>query len=103
MHKLALIVGFAFLALAALIAVTNFGLVFIRPLYFHLRKQKYKFVSTIPIVGNLLLIFASLLLPANTYLRYAAIGIVLLDTGGLPWILVMLIWNRIYVWKKGTD
>jgi hypothetical protein len=61
------------------------------------------FFSGLPLIGNIFLIFAALFLPKNAFLGYTAIGILLFDTGGLPWILVMLLWNWIFAWRKKTS
>jgi hypothetical protein len=96
MHSL----GYLLLALSALTAVSNFFISFIRPLYYNLRKEKYKFVSIIPLIGNILLVPAAFLLPTEIFLRYVALAIVLIDTGGLPWIFLMLLGNLIVGWKR---
>ena len=95
--------GYFFLALSASIAVSNFFISFVRPLYYGLRKEKYKFVSVIPLMGNILLVPAVFLLPEEIFLRYVALAIVLIDTGGLPWLFLMLLGNLIVRWKKKTS
>jgi hypothetical protein len=92
--------GWGFLALAVFIGFTNFFLVFIRPAYYWLRKEKCQFISMIPLVGNICLVFASLLLGDKAISGAVVIALLCLDTGGLPWIFVMLLWNWIFFWRK---
>ncbi len=81
---------------AAWIAITNFNLSFVRPLYFRWYGKKCKFISGFPGIGTISLIFSGRLLPINRDLGYATLLIVLLDTGGLPWFAAILLveWIR---------
>jgi hypothetical protein len=91
MLELAHVVGWSFLSLAVFLGITNFFLVFIRPAYYWLRKEKCQFISTIPLIGNICLIFASLLLHDKTISGVVVVALLCLDAEGLPWI---------FVWRK---
>jgi len=94
--NLAHVIGAMLFGFAALIAVTNFHLSFVRPLYFRWKKKEYKFISGLPAIGTIALIFSGFLLPPNLYLACSALLLVVLDTGGLPWFAVIMLveWLR---------
>jgi hypothetical protein len=93
------IFGAICMALAALIACTNFYLSFVRPFYFWLKKKSCKFDSGLPGIGTIFLIIGALLLPTNSYLAGLAVLIVLFDTGGLPWFVGVMIYRSIFPLK----
>lgn len=87
--------GYGFFALAAFIACTNFYLSFVRaPLYWWFGIEPSN-VSGIPLLGNVLLAIAMLLI-ANwpSTLWGGAVVICAIDTGGLPWLIFSLLWHR---------
>ena len=84
------VIGSVFLALATLVACLNFYLSWIRPFYFWLTKKEYKWVSGLPAFGTIFLIFAGILLPKNLYLGCFALVLIFMDTGGLPWFVLVM-------------
>lgn len=86
------------LALSLLIAVVNFHLSFIRPLL-HKRRtgslDGYKFVSGIPVVGTVLALLGLAIGYGATIPIYLAGVATILDTGGLPWLLIA-------TWRDGS-
>jgi hypothetical protein len=56
-------------------------------------KLPYRFASGLPALGTILLILAVLSLPKTMYLGWAAIAIILLDTCGIPWFVVMMLYS----------
>jgi hypothetical protein len=91
--------GYIFLGLAGLITCLNFYLSFVGPLYFWLMKQGHKFGSGLPALGTISLVLAVLLLPKTLSLGWASLAMILLDTGGIPWFLVMMLYFRFFKQK----
>jgi hypothetical protein len=87
--------GLVCLSLAILVACLNFYFSFIHPLYFLLRKQKCKFVSGLPGIGTILLVVAILLLPKTMSLGGLALLLIVVDTGGFPWFVVIMAWQSL--------
>jgi hypothetical protein len=100
MEAFGLFSGALCMGLATLVACLNFSLSFIRPLYFKIKKAEYHFVSGLPGIGTIFLIFAGILLPKSLFLGYAALLIICLDTGGLPWFIVVMAYQWFSSAKK---
>ena len=76
---------------AAVVAVINFYLSFIRPRLFSLRRGSmdgYRHVSGIPIIGTLLLSIGALLGFGSIGSALIGIGAFVLDTGGSVWFVI---------------
>ena len=91
------ILALGLLGLAALIACTNLYLSLLRYPLHRLRggsQEGYRFVSGIPMVGTIALVFAGLIGSQNGWMFWPASIIFLADTGGLFWLLVVLVLMR---------
>ncbi len=77
--------------LAAFVTLFNFNASFIRPLLYRLRHGSmdgFRFVSSAPMLGTLLILVESILGFGSFYTAILALAAYGLDTGGLPWFLV---------------
>jgi hypothetical protein len=75
-------------AFGAYLCALNFYLSFLRyPLYLRrgLPKESYKFASGIPIIGSLILFLLARYTNLPPVMFYAAIGLIIADTGGIHW------------------
>ena len=84
------------LVLGASIALLNFYLSFLRPLRFRRRPDEYRHVSGIPLFGSLMCVAAYFLLPGGSPLRAAAIVAALVDTGGIHWLPIAMLWHALF-------
>jgi hypothetical protein len=87
------IAGILFLSLAGLIAGTNFFLSFLRyPLLRLLGhpRSEYRHVSGLPAIGTFFQVAGVACLWDVPWAWAAAAGLALLDTGGLPWFVVVM-------------
>jgi hypothetical protein len=86
------VIGYLMFGVAILIALLNFYLSFIRAPLCWWRKKEYKHISGFPLVGNLFL-FAALQCVDHTSFTWAlALVILALDTGGIPWFILSMLW-----------
>jgi hypothetical protein len=84
--------GWALFTLAAVIAGLNFYLSFMRqPLYKWLGRES-KFVSGLPLIGTVLLVLAHFFLQRSWFLWWGTVVVGIMDTGGLPWFVVTVMW-----------
>lgn len=99
-HKSRTIASIIFVSLAAVFAACSFYLSFGRPLLFRLRHgtlEGYRFVSGIPVIGNILALIGIALGFGAIDTAFCAIIVVALDTAGLPWFLVAT-WRDVSLW-----
>lgn len=91
------IIGYIFLALGALVALDNVYLVFIR---YPLHKRfgwEYRFVSVSPLISSILMLFVPLLIRTMTPFSWGAlIAVLLLDPGGVAWLVLTLLLMAVY-------
>ena len=80
-----LILAYCLFVVGAFVSVLNFHLSFIRPLVCRLRRRECRFVSGLPVVGSLLLVISFFCFPSEDALRWVALLVALLDTGGIHW------------------
>jgi hypothetical protein len=85
--------GYVAFAVAMLIAGMNFYLSFVRAPIYSLLGREYRHESVIPMVGNVFLIVALLLLEPSYAIGIWAIAICAMDTGGLIWFLISISWH----------
>lgn len=87
--------GYILFAIAALIAVSNFYLSFVRaPIHWWLGR-KCPNISGIPLVGTLFLIAAIALLQWSALLWLLVILVCAIDTGGLVWFCLVMAWKSL--------
>ena len=87
--------GWTLLAVAAGIAALNFYVSFLRgPLHKWWFRREPNHVSGLPGVGTFLLAFALFSNPSRPMWLAAAI-VAILDTCGLPWFFVMILWMKL--------
>jgi hypothetical protein len=97
------ILGYLAFALGAFLSLLNFYLSFVRaPLLLALGRPS-RFVSGFPLVGSLLLVASSFLLWRAPWLVLTALAAAALDTGGLHWLLGVLLWRAISGRSGGAD
>jgi predicted transposase YbfD/YdcC len=87
--------GIVFAVLFALVSLLNFHLSFIRPLLHQWNggtEADYKFVSGIPLVGSIFGLPAAVLLPSGWIVGALLLVLLLLDTGGMPWLVYSMIY-----------
>lgn len=94
---MSLIAGSILFAFGSLISLCNFYLSFIRYLLHKLLspEKKYRWVSGFPIFGSLFLVVAAFLLSGLPVLMWCAIGIAIIDTGGIHWFIGVLLWHAV--------
>ena len=85
--------GYLLFTVAALVAVLNFYLSFIRPLIRAWLGRECGHVSGIPLLGSLFLIAALVCVQHTTLTWVLATALVLIDTGGLFWLLIIIALN----------
>ena len=88
----------ALMAMALLLGSLNFYLSYIRPALDQHRTD-YRFVSGIPLIGTLLVIVGTIVGWSATLPAVLGVVALLLDTGGLPWGIVM-IWSDASFWDS---
>jgi len=87
---------------ASLIAILNFYLSFVAGFLYRHRNgslEGFRFVSGIPLLGSLLVLFASILGFGAIGTAISGIAIVALDSGGLPWFLLAT-WSDSSLWDS---
>jgi hypothetical protein len=87
--------------LAAVVVLFNFHYSFTRPALYRLRHgsmEGYRFVSSFPIVGTVFLLIESILGFGSLYTALLVLFGYFLDTGGLPWLVVMT-WRDRDFWR----
>jgi hypothetical protein len=89
------ILAYSLFAAGALVSLLNFHLSFVLPIIEHLRKREARFISGIPLFGSLLLMISFFCLPADNMLKWPALVIALLDTGGLHWFCDTLLYHSL--------
>jgi len=94
-------VAIIMLVVGSMITAVNFWLSFIRPLSRRISNKLVKPASGIPLFGSLLLWAAAWLFYPSSELAYWALGISVIDTGGLHWLLGTLLYHS-YI-RKGTN
>jgi len=95
-------VGIGCMVAAFAVALINFYLSFVRPLFFRFRNgsmNNFRFISGIPIVGTILIVLGALF--GFGSVGVGAIGLlpVALDTGGSGWFLIAT-WKDGSLWEK---
>jgi len=84
--------GYVLFGLAAIVAIVNFYLSFLRAPICRLLGGDPRNVTGIPAIGTLFLIGALICVERTQFAWAAAIVLAVLDTGGLPWFLLMVTW-----------
>ena len=100
------ILGGVLFAFGAWIVATNFYLVVLRYPLHRLRggdRSDFKFVSVVPVVGQIVLLLSCQLLGAYPSVVGAAMVLMLLDLGGLHIALGALAWFSVAEWFKGRS
>ena len=100
------ILGGILFAFGTLIVATNFYLVLLRYPLHRLRggdRSNFKFVSVVPVVGQIVLLFACQLLGGHPTVVKAGMILMLLDLGGLHVALGTLAWFSVAEWIKGRS
>lgn len=91
------VLGFTLLGVGAFISLINFYQTFLRfPLY-RVRggaRERYQWVSPVPMIGSALLVISAILLRDSTLWVIVAMAIAILDTGGIHWFVFWMIWHR---------
>lgn len=90
-------IGIALLALGTLITSVNCYLSFLRYPIHRLQggtRENYQWVSGLPVFGSLFLWISIPFLSTSPWLMCFAIVFSLLDTGGLHWVLVLVLWEN---------
>jgi hypothetical protein len=91
-HYMSSIVGYLLFSVATFIAMANFYLSFVRAPLYRLLGRKCLHVSGIPLLGSLFL-SAAIFFIERTILTWTVAAILLLiDTGGLLWLLLTVAW-----------
>lgn len=98
-------------ALFGYFCLINFYLSFLRyPIYIWRGhpKESYRFISGIPILGSLVVYFLLRHMDMPPVMQYVAIGLIAIDTGGIHWAVVSLIYHSLKalfnrVRRKDTD
>lgn len=85
--------GWVLFALAAGVGGLNFYLSFLRVPLLRWLGRECSWVSGYPLFGNLLLAGAVPFLYHSPFFWWGAGVVALLDTGGLPWFVVILLWE----------
>ena len=88
-----LTLGFIMFAIAALIAMTNFYLSFIRaPIYWRLGWE-CRNISGIPLIGTLFLVAAVTMIEWSAIVWLGVTLLCIIDTGGLVWFCLVMMWK----------
>lgn len=85
-------------ALGACLCALNFYLSFLRyPLYLRrgLPKESYRFVSGIPLFGSLILFLLASYTSLPPVMFYAAVVLILADTGGIHWAVAAIAYHAL--------
>lgn len=80
----------------AFVCCLNFYLSFLRYPLCRLRGQEYKWVSGVPVFGSLLLVIALAMVHDSPVFFWIGTSIALLDTGGLHWFAVAMLWMCLF-------
>jgi hypothetical protein len=95
------LIGYTLFSIAALIAVVNFYLSFVRaPIHWY-RGRECPHVSGLPLLGNLFLIMSLLVLERTPFVWSLAIAVAVLDTGGIVWLVLVFVWMGLRWLAKG--
>jgi hypothetical protein len=89
--------------LGTFLCLTNFYLSVLRYLLHRLRglpRESYRWVSGIPLFGSLLVALSLLGLYAPPGMLPAAIALIVIDTGGIHWLLGVMIYQSVYGKKQ---
>lgn len=92
--------GLALVLFAALFAALNLHLSFTRPLLYrwtHGSMAGYRFVSGIPLVGAFFVVAGVLVWFGDVVTASVGLGVLLVDTGGPVWLLIMT-WKDSSFW-----
>ncbi|MFQ5804069.1 MAG: hypothetical protein ACE5JQ_14355 [Candidatus Methylomirabilales bacterium] len=95
--------GYVSLIVGGFSCALNFYLSFLRYPLHKLRRGgdvEYRWVSGIPVVGSLLVLMSLASLHLETWLLYAALILMLVDTGGIHWFLGTMLYEGIFK-KRG--
>jgi hypothetical protein len=87
--------------LAVLVVLFNLHTSFFRPSFYRWRHGSmdgFRFVSGAPLLGTIFILIESILGFGSLYTSILALLAYLLDTGGLPWFLVMT-WRDEGLWE----
>lgn len=93
--------AFGGLVLGGGIAIINAYLSFVRPAVYRLRHgetESYRFISGVPIIGSVILMFSPLPLCASLWPSFVAMVLLALDTAGPMWF-VIATWGDDSLWK----
>jgi hypothetical protein len=85
------------LGLGGFVCILNFHLSFLRFFLHRMRgrgRDEYRWVSGFPLVGSLLVAVSLVGLWEEPWLRIAAFGLILIDTGGPHWFLLSQVLDR---------
>jgi hypothetical protein len=88
----------ALLVLGGLLCCLNFYLSFLRyPVHRMMgrKKEDYRGASGIPVFGSLLVAISLLSFWQSPWLLTTAIGLILIDTGGLHWFAGTMLWYEV--------
>jgi len=95
-------VGWGLMSLAALTAAINFYFSVLRYLLYRHMGWEYRFVSGLPVLGTICLVFALACVPQSMAAWLIAILIATVDTGGIPWFLIVILLEA-FTWPKSVD
>jgi hypothetical protein len=88
----------ALLVFSGLLCCFNFYLSFLRyPIHRMMgkKKEEYRWASGIPVFGSLFVAISLLSFWQVPWLRGTAIGLILIDTGGLHWFAGTMLWHEV--------
>lgn len=86
--------GVLFIVVAALISATNLYLAFIRPWLYRLKHgnfENYKYISGIPIIGEIFVVMAALYLPSSPITGALLLFVYFSNVGAIPCFFVQLL------------
>lgn len=93
------IFGYAIYCLCAFIAVANFYFALLEGYLYRFMGWPYRWNSGVPILGNVFLVLAILVLaPRGLFNWPLGLALFLLDVKGLPWFGATMLWY--YLFKK---
>lgn len=97
---MATIIGYSLFGAAILVALLNFYLSFLRAPLCSWLKKDVKHISGFPLVGNLFLIAALGCVDHTSFTWALTLAILALDTGGIPWFILTMLWSG---WRHGKS
>ncbi len=93
------------IALATIVATLNLYLAFLRPFIYGKRhgnsSEGYRHVSGVPLVGSICAALAVLTAWGQMSVAAAGLALLLVDTGGVVWLLLALSRDRSF-WERAT-